>query len=65
MDLLKALAEFSLKPPPTVGPVTSSAKMLGLAVCHERYPELLDTRINRVPWVLRSDYRRRFGWSMC
>ncbi len=60
MDLLKALSDFSIKAPPTVGFVTPYMKQMAMTVAHERYPELLDKRYNLVPFTLRSDYRRRY-----
>ncbi|MCC6509957.1 MAG: DUF58 domain-containing protein [Pirellulaceae bacterium] len=60
MELLKALSEFSLQAPPTPGPVTPYMKQCAITVCHERFPELLDRRYNRIPFAFRGDYRRRY-----
>ena len=60
MELMKALADFSIKAPPTASAVTPYMKQMAMTVAHERYPELLDHRYNLVPFTLRSDYRRRY-----
>lgn len=60
LDLLKALADFSIKPPPTASAVTPYMKHTAMTLAHERYPELLDSRYNLVPFTFRSDYRRRY-----
>ncbi len=60
LDLLKALADFSIKPPPSASAVTPYMKHLAITLAHERYPELLDSRYNLVPFTFRSDYRRRY-----
>ncbi len=60
MELLKALADFSIKAPPTASAVTPYMKQMAVAVAHERYPELMDKRYNLVPFTIRSDYRRRY-----
>lgn len=60
MELLKALADFSIKPPPRASAVTPYMKQIAMTIAHERYPELLDSRYNLVPFTIRGDYRRRF-----
>lgn len=60
LDLLKALADFSIKPPPTASAVTPYMKHMAMTLAHERYPELLDSRYNLVPFTFRNDYRRRY-----
>ena len=60
MELMKALADFSIKAPPTASAVTPYMKQMAMTVAHERYPELLDHRYNLVPFTVRSDYRRRY-----
>jgi uncharacterized protein (DUF58 family) len=60
MELLKALADFSIKAPPTASAVTPYMKQTAMMLAHERYPELMDPRYNVVPFTFRSDYRRRF-----
>ncbi len=60
MELLKALADFSVKPPPSATAVTPYMKQMAMTVIHERYPELLDVRYSLVPFTLRTDYRRRY-----
>ena len=60
MELLKALADFSIKPPPTSSAVTPYMKQMAITVAHERYPELLDSRYNLIPFTWQGGYRRRY-----
>ena len=60
LELLKALADFSLRSPPVAHSVTPYMLHCGLAVCHERYPELLDSRFNWIPFSLSAMTRNRY-----
>jgi len=66
--LLRALAEFSATPITQEGPLTDRTIELALTVCHERYPEYFDRRINLIPWTWfpiwpgkRRKFRERFA----
>lgn len=59
MDLLKALSDFSVAAPPEVHHVTPYMLHCTLALCHQRYPELLDSRFNFFPLRFRSETRKR------
>lgn len=60
LELLKALADFSWRAPPVARVVTPYMLQCGLAVCQQRYPELLDARFNWFPLVLTRRSRNRF-----
>ncbi len=58
--LLQALADFLYRPPPAVGGVTPYMMQSAFRICHERFPELLERRYNRIPFKLFASSRRRF-----
>lgn len=60
LELLKALADFSLAPPPPARRITRDVMERAIAVSQERYPELLDLRFNRIPYSLLTSTRKRF-----
>jgi uncharacterized protein (DUF58 family) len=50
--LLQAMADFSINPAPLPDRLTPLLQQTALDVCREQFPELLDSRYNRVPWSL-------------
>ncbi|MCA9085520.1 MAG: DUF58 domain-containing protein [Planctomycetaceae bacterium] len=65
-NVLKNLAEFSTNPAPPGQRLTQELVLSAIRICHQRYPELMDPRINRVPfslfplspWERRRHYQR-------
>jgi hypothetical protein len=60
LELLKALADFSLRAPPATQTITPYMLQCVLAVCQERYPELLDRRFNWTPMTITGANQKRF-----
>lgn len=60
MQFLKALADFSQTAPPASLTMTPYLMQCALRVCHERYPELLERRYNRIPFSFFASTRERF-----
>ncbi len=61
--LLDALADFSINPASSPQPLSSRMVGTAMSLAGERYPELLDRRVNQVPftlWPLFPWSRRRF-----
>ena len=61
--LLDALADFSINPAPTPQPLTPRMVDAALRLAGERHPELLDGRVNQVPFTIFPIFawnRRRF-----
>lgn len=61
LELLKALADFSLAPPPP--PVHSVSREMierAIGVCQHRYPELLDRRFNQTPLSVFISTHKRY-----
>ncbi len=61
--LLDALADFSINPPLPPPPLSPRMISAALSLAGERYPELLDNRVNQVPftlWPMFPHSRRRF-----
>ena len=61
--LLDALADFSVTPAPAPQPLSQRMVRAAMSLAGERYPELLDSRVNQVPftlWPLFPWSRRRF-----
>lgn len=50
--ILQMLADFCVNPAPLPDRLSPVLQQTALAVCRERYPELLERRVNRVPWML-------------
>lgn len=59
MDFLRALADFSIAAPPEAEKVTPYMMQCALALCRQRYPELLDSRFNFSPFRFQSESRNR------
>ncbi|MBL8819270.1 MAG: DUF58 domain-containing protein [Planctomyces sp.] len=49
--LLEALANFSVNPSPVPQRLSAAMMTAAMNVCHERFPELLDVSVNRVPFT--------------
>ncbi len=60
LELLKTLSDYSLKMPPIEPALSPLLVMMAWGVCSERYPELVEPRINRVPWTFSKLKRRRW-----
>ena len=61
--LLDELADFSINPAVPPQPLTTQMVSAAMSLAGERYPELLDRRVNQVPftlWPLLPGSRRRF-----
>lgn len=59
IELLRALADFSLTAPPAASQLTPNMLHSAMGVCHERYPELLDRSVNKIPFSLSAARRNR------
>lgn len=51
-QLMKSLADFSINPVPPPARLTTPLIHAALRMVQERYPELLDDRVNRIPFSL-------------
>ncbi|MEY3175962.1 MAG: hypothetical protein RLZZ436_3876 [Planctomycetota bacterium] len=49
--VLQILSDFCVNPPPLPDRLTPLLQQTALAVCRERFPELLEQSVNRVPWT--------------
>ena len=61
--LLDELADFSINPPVPPQPLSPRMISAAMSLAGERYPELLDNRVNQVPftlWPILPHSRRRF-----
>lgn len=52
LQLLSALADFSVNPTPPPVRMNSQLIEAGLSFVGERFPELLDSRVNQIPWTI-------------
>lgn len=66
-ELLRSFAQFSDNPAPPPEVLTDEQQSLALSIIDQRYPHLLQPRVNSIPWTLfpilpwnRERYRSRF-----
>jgi hypothetical protein len=60
LELLKALADFSIAPPPAARRMSRELMQRAVSICEQRYPELLDRRFNRTPFSVFTSTHKRF-----
>ncbi len=59
MQMLRALADFAERVPPSTHRLTARLLQSGYDLCDERYPQLMDGRYNLIPFAWRASQRSK------